>query len=547
MLYRGHEPVLFAGKEILMRSRTLVQVAVGVLVSLLAWPAQQAYAQKCAVASARRIKKLNFDAMDENDRWELSKARQKLEDAKLVAQSRKCQAHPELAVTYVILGVVEQRSRKPAAMKAAWEKALSINPKVTLPKRVRSAKMLRMFNAVKARFKPAVRVAPRPGVPKGPPKGFEHLPILKWEEGKTLTVAVRAENKMAIQRVSLFYKTETAAVKRVELLKKGVDKYSWSVTIDGQAIRGKELKYYLVAYATGDREVAASGNSASMHIIQLTSAAVVKRRSGEENPLTGGVLRRRARRVATKIDHALEDPDQPTRRAVTVKKTVKGPTKKPIGFGSKSHLFASLSAGTGIGLMGGKTEVSKEDVPGSPSLGAVFMQFELGYLITRQFSVNFYYRLGFMLTSDEVQDPKDGGYTVPGCTTGDCAATAARNGYDHLGLLRVRWQTKRLLKASLPINLRIYVGGGVGFGIVRHLVSAKLGDPTLPGSTTDVIDTDKSMGIVPNVFAGVSLCAIRSCAVNIHLEVNYMAAIWGDTDLNTPFHMDFSLGANFAF
>ena len=116
-----------------------------------------------------------------------------------------------------------------------------------------------------------------------------------------------------------------------------------------------------------------------------------------------------------------------------------------------------------------------------------------------------------------------------------------------MGLLRVRWQSQRLLRADLPINLRWYVGGGVGYGIIRHLVNGRLGDPVTPGATKSVLDTDKSVGIVPNVFAGVSLCVIQSCAVNVHFELNYLAAFWSDTDLNTPFHLDFSLGANFMF
>ncbi len=533
-----------------MHSRILIQVAAGVLISLLAWPAQQAVAQKCAATSVRKIKKLNIDALDDNDRWELSKARQKLEDAKLVAQSRKCLTHPELAVTYVILGVLEQRSQKPVAMKAAWLKALSINPKVVLHKRLQSAKLNRLFARVKAGYKPVARVVARTGAlaPKGPPKGFEHVPILNWEEGKTLTISVRSMDKMGIQRVSLFYKTAADATpKRVELIKKGADKWSWSVVIEGTKIRGKELKYYLVAYATGDKEAAASGNSASMHIIALTSAAVVKRRSGEENPLTGGQLRRRAgRRVAARLDHALEDPDSPTERATTAPKKTPEEREPSVvkGFVGKARIFAALSAGTGFGLMTGRTEVTDEIAPSSPSLGSVYTHFELGYLVTQQFSINFSFRLGFLLISDEVKDPEDGGFTKPLDRTEP--AVGVRNSNDFVGLLRARWQSKRLLRANLPINLRWYVGGGIGYGVIRHLVSGQLVDPTTGGTKT-VLDSDLSKGIVPNAFAGISMCVVRSCAVNVHVEVNYLAAFWSDTDLNTPFHMDFSLGANFAF
>jgi hypothetical protein len=90
------------------------------------------------------------------------------------------------------------------------------------------------------------------------------------------------------------------------------------------------------------------------------------------------------------------------------------------------------------------------------------------------------------------------------------------------------------------------VGGGLGYGVIRHMVSGKLKLKTTD-DTISVLDTDKSTGIVPNVFAGISMCVIRSCAVAVHFEVNYLAAFWEDTDLNTPFHLDFSLGANFMF
>lgn len=199
---------------------------------------------------------------------------------------------------------------------------------------------------------------------------------------------------------------------------------------------------------------------------------------------------------------------------------------------SKPVFFASLGLGTGIGLMAGRTEITGEDVPSEASLGSLFGQLELGYLITRRFSINVLGRFGYLFISDEVKDPRGSGID----------RDPKGNDKDVLVLIRARYQSGKLLRADLPINLRWYVGGGAGWGILRHLVSGKH-----PVTGASVLDTDRSTGFVPNVFGGVSMCVVRSCQVSVHVEVNYLATFTSDTDKNTPFHMDFSLGANFSF
>ncbi|MDY0004667.1 MAG: tetratricopeptide repeat protein [Polyangia bacterium] len=493
----------------------------------------------CDAASVRKIKALNIDAMDETDRWELEKARQKLEDAKLVAQNRGCDKHPELAVSYVLLGVLEERERKPEEMSAAFTKALKIDPKVELPARVQTAKIMRLFAAVKASVAASRPEEPaRPGDPRpsGPPTGFEHLPLVKWEEGATMTVKARAADDLALSKISIFFKSDSGATgRRRELAKGGGDKWTWSVSIPGTEVRGKQFSYFLVAYTAGDKEAAASGNSANMHMVQLTSAAASVPRvrdSGVENPLDGAGPRAVPRRVASGPDPALEDPDageprrEPRPDATVKRQRAPGPSAPPM-------FFASVGFGTGIGLMAGRTEVTNEVVPDTPSLGSLYGQFELGYLITQGFSLNAFARIGYLPISGDIKDPEAGG--IPN-------TSAKGNDKDVVVLLRARYQSGRLLKAELPINLRWFAGGGLGWGIVRHLVNARH-----PVDGSKVIDTDRSTGFVPNVFGGVSLCVVRSCQVNVQLEVNYLATFTLDTDLNTPFHLDFTLGAAFAF
>ncbi len=529
-----------------MRKPLFSMLTAVVLLGLLVLPAPQARAQTCDAASVRKLKKLNIDAMDENDRWELDKARQKLEDAKLVAKNRGCLEHSQHALTRLLLGVIALRNRKPDLMEKEWLEALRIDPDAELPRRVQSAKVNRLFAAVKVKAKtmaprraaPGTPSAPRPS---GPPKGFEHVPVVKWEEGKTLTLRARAAKNLSVQRVSLFLKPGGAsAVQRLELSKVPGDEWTWRVEVPGSLLRGNQLQYYLVAYTADDKEVAASGNSANMHIVQLTSAAAPARRggSGMENPLTGGSYRRpppRRRRAAPRVGHRLESPDAPPERrrvaartpATTVRKTKRAPAAS-----APPLFFASLGLGTGIGLMQGRTEVVGEETPDEVSLGSFYGQVELGYLITRKFSVNLFGRFGYLFISDEVKDPRGMGIDK----------NPQGNDKDVLLLIRARYQSARLLRADLPINLRWYVGGGVGWGILRHLVRA-----SHPTEDKDVVDSDRSTGFVPNIFGGLSMCVVRSCQINVHAEVNYLATFTINTDLNTPFHMDFTLGANFAF
>lgn len=504
----------------------------------------------CNAAAVRKLKKLNIDAMDENDRWNLEKARQKLEDAKLVAQTRGCLKHPVLAVTYVLLGVVEERRRHTPAMEAAWKAALAIDLKVQIPRRVLSAKVQRLFAAARARAAAAAPPRPRPGAgpgparPSGPPKGFEHIPLLKWEEGKTMSLTVRAADVLKVQRIRLYFKTdESSTGRRLEFVRGGGDKWTWKVVVPGTMVRGRQLRYFIVAYTVGDKEVAASGNSANMNIVQLTSAAAAPPRraggGGEENPLAPGetpptARRTGPRRVAARLEPPLENPDASTGpRRATARRA--GPITKPRvpkGPAAPATFFASLSVGTGIGLMAGRTEVTNEAVPSAPSLGSIYLQGELGYLITQRFSLNIFGRIGFLPISDEVKIPRDHGIDLD----------PQRNSTDWVVLLRLRYTSGDLLRRGLPVNLRWFVGGGAGYGILRHLVNGKM-----PTDHSSVRTTDKSSGFVPNVFGGLSLCVVKSCRIAVHAEVNYLATFTSNTDENTPFHLDFNLGADFAF
>jgi hypothetical protein len=261
----------------------------------------QAKGRKCSQRSVKKLKRLNRDALDELDRWNLAKARRKLNDAKLVASTRGCLEHPELAETYAIKGVVALRNRKKAAMKKAWTKALHINWDVKLPRRAQSPKVLRWFRWVKQHTKPlpkqrtrrraaagdqrgkggkggqadkgakgdARRAAPPPRrLP--PPKAFEHQNPRKWRRGKDLLLIVRAPKSLGMESAKLYYRPKgTKAYKVKEFQKGGPDRWSWKVKIPGVYLYIPELQYFIVAYGPKNRPLSAAGNSMQPNRIKL--------------------------------------------------------------------------------------------------------------------------------------------------------------------------------------------------------------------------------------------------------------------------------------
>jgi len=253
-----------------------------------------ALARKCTKKSELKIKLLTRDAVDELDRWRLDQARRKLSDARLVARARGCLQSEALAKSYAVLGVVEARSRKWAAMRVAWNKALCIAGWVMVPKRLLSPKVARLFRQAKASKKcknPAPRKPPRvtptpkdprkrPGTrpvarpepprPAGPPKRFEHINPGKHRLGQHLTLRVRVADKLKTKRVRIFYKTKkNGKLKSSDFRKGGGDKWTWYWRVNGVHLYIRMFRYFIVVYTDGNRPVAASGNALKLHRIKM--------------------------------------------------------------------------------------------------------------------------------------------------------------------------------------------------------------------------------------------------------------------------------------
>ena len=277
--------------------RTLLVVALGFLAASVGAPppAEARGKRKCSPKSVKKLKLLARDAQDELDRWELAKAKRKINDAKLVSRARGCIQHPVMARVFIVLGVLKSRQRDYQAVKAAFRRALELDHDVQIPKSMRTPKLLRIYKWLKARVKarprpeprPEPRPTPRTGKPGKPgtarpvtprprprpkpvePKQFEHASPKTWKLGRRLVLTVRAPVKLKAAKIQIFYRNKKKAKWKLGLFRKGgPDRWSWTFSLNGVHMYAKKMYYFIVAYNAKGRPLVASGNALQTHLIE---------------------------------------------------------------------------------------------------------------------------------------------------------------------------------------------------------------------------------------------------------------------------------------
>ena len=507
---------------------------------------------KCTEDDIKKVAALNIKATGQYDDYDFEGAKQTLEDAIAQAKRSGCGRHLAAAKSYLYLGVVESGGFKDfEEAKKAWFKAFALFPKIEIPRRMANPRLMRSYARAQALFKVSggatqpvgVKGEPdkakpdtRPAEPKGPPQGLEHAPLSEAEETKDLEIKVRVEEALNPGRVTVFYRPDFAtSYRKIDMAKK--DKWTWAAEIPGKDVRGKVLRYYLVVWSTEGKPIAASGNAASPHLITLKMPGTIssegKPGAFEENPLTGERRRITTRRTEVPDDEA-EIPGTKKKKSEDVR--IK--RKKDTGADVTEPLFVVwLGTGIGVGLLNGETEVARapdnpdkgKDLPNAVSTGSLYAHLDLGYFIHRNFSIGAMGRIGKTFISGVVGEEGQSNY------------------YDWLVLGRVRYLSKtyKIPKISW-MGWKWFVGGGLGYGYVRHHIKA---NDVLVGGSSDqisVTDTDRAKGFIPNAFGGAELVFLDG-RLNVFLEANYLATFSSNPDDNLYFHLDFTLGVGTEF
>ena len=140
----------------------LVRVMV---VAALLFVSNRVMADKCSAGQVQKIRNLNNRAYKDCLNYKYTAAKELLDAAAALVTAYRCQKTLEAARTYLYVGVVQYAGFKNRnAARAAWAKALAIWPKATVPPKLASPALLRLFLKVK---KDAGRTR-RPGLTPDP-------------------------------------------------------------------------------------------------------------------------------------------------------------------------------------------------------------------------------------------------------------------------------------------------------------------------------------------------------------------------------------------
>jgi hypothetical protein len=450
-----------------------------VLVSLLvALPL--AHADK----TGRKIKAKVTEAMENYDLMEFEVAKNMLIDALEMAESAEYQG-PEVAQAFLDLGIVffsgledKQSARE------AFEAAVEVDSGIEIDVAYKTAEITEMLEEIKASAKGSTSSDAPAEESCDELEGISHELIEKASRGQAREVKVRVGEDLDADGVVLYYRAQGKLdFNKVKLAKKG--ECAFEGVIPGAAVKGELLHYYIAAIDSDGESIETKGTSGSPNIIEVAD-------SDSEDPLF--------------TDKDLDDEDE-----------------DDLAAGDAPSIFLSIGLGTGTGYINGPTE--KTGSPVEPGLAAAYFHLfpELGYYVSRQFSISAAFRMGFPI-----------GANVEGHAT-----------FAPAGMARFRYT---LSESGQGLEL----SAAVGAGIIRNVVPIQNApDPMQDTDTTAMGPLLLGGGLGYNMSLGGPMRLV--------LEANALAGVPafgtddscmpGDGCVNPKFgvEMDFNLAVLFAF
>lgn len=479
-----------------------LSVAVGVVLTVRAG---QGRAQ-CTNEARQEIRDMNSKSMEAYQNMEFNTTQKLLSHAFKLAESKGCNLDWIHAYTLMNLAVLSIGGKNKTGLgKRFMTMALKIHPEAPLDKALATPELKKVYSQVRKKLRITETPKPWPKLDietgtkaapgeKPPELPLDHTPIDEGPRGKPLTVTCRVKANVGAAKVLVYFRPpRRSSYNSVKMAKVPKTRWTWKGVIPGKALWGSTLQYYILATDDSDKVLAASGSIINPHIISVTSAGGVP---ATENPFG-------------------------TRKRIKKKKKVKtGPKRFWIQFGP---IF-------GFGLAMGHVEVIDERGGIAKHTGLPFDEIETpgfapgSFGGVLEFGYFFFRKLPNLLLSLQGRF----GYIGMMTKNVEDAATA-----DFGGSLRVRYFILKFAKGWL----RLYAGGGLGFAMIRHAVSLKL-------EQGNFVDTDKSMGIMPSGFAGLTFG--KDYWIQGYVETGFLMTVWTDPELFT-FHLDVSIGACFSF
>jgi hypothetical protein len=252
--------------------------AAALVASWLALPLVAA-AQPADTAALEQITTLNQEAATAFDTYAFKNARKKLYRALQVASRAGLGSDPKLATTYVLLGVAYVSGSNDLYRGLHYfVRALRLDPKARIPKKLRTPQLVQMFKTARRTLKavgkpPRIKLVagkkgPRPDAgkkPKAKGQGLIHTPIDTAKRGYPIPVKARSGLDIQAHRIYLFYR-HAGTVKFFKIpMKKGRGVYR--AAIPANATHGRYVHYYIQAQDQRGRLAGSMGSARSPNVV----------------------------------------------------------------------------------------------------------------------------------------------------------------------------------------------------------------------------------------------------------------------------------------
>ncbi len=441
------------------------------------------------------------EAMENYDLMEYDAAKKLLNQALAIAKKAKLEKDAITARIYLSLGIAEFAAGNADAAKVAFASAVAIDAKVQLDAAYKSPDLTKLLDEAKKEAGGGAKVVEKtePDLPAEPEidctvvKGLQHTIIDTAPAAAPVKMEALLGADVTPVRVSIMYRAAGAVdFTEVKMTKDGC-KYTGS--IPAAAMKGELVHYYVAAFDSNNKPLAAKGSSGSPNILELSAAVAVKPGPGDtEDPIKGGG-------------------------------TGGGSEGGSIGGGvvaggKAPKVMITLAGGTGFGYVTGATEGGNMVEQCCVGNSYVVLLPELAYMVNKQLSIGLAGRIGLPIGANVNAEGAQGYSTVaPG------------------GLLRVRYGLSQSGEG-------VRVMGQIGGGVMRNTIHLKT---NMPGMDTDIVAqgpllVGAGVGYIKklgNTFAFVAdLSALVGIAVTDKI---------GTTKVNTGFGADLSIGIALGF
>jgi hypothetical protein len=307
----------------------------------------------------KQIKAKVTEAMESYDLMEFEVAKNTLIDALELAEEANYQGS-EVASAFLNLGIVffSGFEDKDSA-KEAFEAAVEVDGSIEVDVAYRTAEISELIDSIKARSGGGGGDAAKPDeeLSCDEVEGISHDLIETAQGGRDASVEVQLGEDLDAAGALLYYRAKNSSdFKKVKLEKAGECGYKGS--IPASAMKGEMIHYYIAAVDEDGEAIESKGTSGSPNIIEVAST-----------------------------DDYTSDNDGDIDDEIEL-------------LGEKRSVFLSVGIGGGAGYINGPTEKTGNPVQCCFAPAYLHILPELGFYLSRQFSISGAFRMGIPVTAN---------------------------------------------------------------------------------------------------------------------------------------------------